>query len=44
VQPLEDLLSDWSFKVAGHAEATAPSGVTITRVVWIDRPARERPT
>ena len=39
VQPLEDLLTGWSFEVAGHDEATAPSGVTITRVVWIDRPA-----
>ena len=44
VQSLEDLLTNWAFAVAGHAEATAPSGVTITRVVWIDRAAGGRPS
>jgi SAM-dependent methyltransferase len=40
VQPLEDLLAAWGFRTHGYAEARASNGVVITRVVWIDRPAK----
>jgi hypothetical protein len=32
------MLAGWGLPVAGRAEATAPSGVVITRVVWLNRP------
>ena len=38
VAPLGELLAGWGFDVVGEAEATAPTGVVITRVAWIDRP------
>jgi hypothetical protein len=37
VQPLGTILADWSFDAVGQAEAIAPNGLTITRVVWVDR-------
>ena len=40
VTPLGELLASWGFDVVGQAEATASTGVVITRVAWIDRPAR----
>jgi SAM-dependent methyltransferase len=41
VQPIDAMLAGWGFDVLGQAEATAPNGVVITRVAWVERPTSE---
>ena len=39
VEPVADMLRNWTYEVAGESEATDTNGSVITRVAWTDRPA-----
>ena len=38
IEPVAEMLRNWTYEVAGEAEATDTNGVTITRVAWTDSP------